>query len=63
MPTEETLTEADPSPSSVSGLSTSLPWAWREYESFRPLSARVVETRAGEQLVQVCSTQYLGVPW
>src|SRR5688572_22553250 len=63
MATMEALSGPRQSPPSSPPLPASLPWSWRHYESFRPLSARLVETQAGERLVQVCSTQYLGTPW
>jgi 7-keto-8-aminopelargonate synthetase-like enzyme len=38
-------------------------WPWRIYERFEPISAEIVQTESGESLIQVCSTQYLGMPW
>lgn len=39
-----------------------VPWPLRKFDQVRPLNARVV--RIGDaELVQCCSTQYLGIPW
>lgn len=39
-----------------------VPWHRRRYDVVRPTSAREVVID-GQRLVQVCSTQYLGMPW
>jgi 8-amino-7-oxononanoate synthase len=39
-----------------------LPWPRRVFESVKPISARIVRV-ANQQLIQVCSTQYLGIAW
>lgn len=38
-------------------------WPWRTFTQVRPLSARKVQIESGQQLIQVCSTQYLGILW
>jgi 8-amino-7-oxononanoate synthase len=41
---------------------TELKWPWRVYDVVEPVDARRVRVK-GDVLVQVCSTQYLGVLW
>ena len=38
-------------------------WPWRTFTQVCPLSARKVRIKTGQQLIQVCSTQYLGILW
>lgn len=39
-----------------------VPWPLRRFDHVQPLSARTVRVD-GRDLVQCCSTQYLGIPW
>jgi 8-amino-7-oxononanoate synthase len=47
----------------VNTFRSTVPWQWREFEELQPESARIVRILDGSPLIQVCSTQYLGIPW
>lgn len=38
-------------------------WPPREYQALQPVSGRVVRTGSGEELVILCGTSYLALPW
>src|ERR1700694_1067372 len=49
--------------SQLKELRASVHWEWRKFEEIDPDSARLVRVDGGDSLVQVFSTQYLGIPW